>query len=804
MPSRRYYLRSLTAPDTLDQATLLLLGFMLAFAVFAFGAVEAWSQLVLLGMATMLIGLTIVRPLVDPGFKPRGGLIALPLIGSIGLMLVQITAGLSVANYETVHCLRLAWLALCVLVSVASFVRSRQQLESLLSVVFLIGCLQSLLCIAQVVTGADKLYWTVDAGSGGMLTAGSFVNHSHFSQFVNLTIGAGIALLLVRVRCDQRSGSGDLSQSANSPKASFRRHGAILAGLAVCVLGVCLSLSRNGILSLSVAAFVVGGAMALQKRLAWQGWLLALVPALVFGLLLFFGFDVFYDRLASLDEAAHYADRWELTRTSFVAGSDYWLTGAGLGCYHLIYPAYDTTGSAAVARYADNDFAQLFVEAGAIGMLLLFATLAIVGWHSLRAFDRSTSAADAVFGLVLGLVAVSIHSFTDFGQHIPAVFMMTMVVLGCVAAVPHFESSNQSRRVEPNQQLAKSSQMPRLVALGAVAVVVPIGVWAIHGAAVHYQAEQWWNATLVADSDLQRRNWAGDDRDYAELLTLAENAIVWQPDHVEYRYWINYYRWMSLVRDGSGPLVAAHDAVDWTPILAQLADELASIRQDCPPYHAPYVLEARLRGQMGEDDAAGELYARGAQLGRSDAQARFALGDWAARRNQPDVARHELAAAVMLDGSYFGRAVELMVNVLDDITAARDLAGTQSDRIRTLIEVLKKRPDQADLVTELEQSFEQQLVELARQGEASASQLMLLASQAADRGDHAESIAHYRKALATDYNRLEWRLALAEQLKAAGDYVAALREVRICLRLRANNATARKLADELALLIEPE
>ena len=65
--------------------------------------------------------------------------------------------------------------------------------------------LDEMTALAQIATGADRIYWSIPTTGSGVVTSGSFVNYSHFCQFMNLSLGAGLALILVQLH-EQRRG----------------------------------------------------------------------------------------------------------------------------------------------------------------------------------------------------------------------------------------------------------------------------------------------------------------------------------------------------------------------------------------------------------------------------------------------------------------------------------------------------------------------------------------------------------------------------------------------------------------------
>src|SRR5690606_12940638 len=74
----------------------------------------------------------------------------------------------------------------------------------LLAWIVIVGGAVTVLAILQFITRTDKIFWVVPQ-PWPIAEAGPFVNHSNFSQFISLSVGAAIALIFVRF---QELGSG--------------------------------------------------------------------------------------------------------------------------------------------------------------------------------------------------------------------------------------------------------------------------------------------------------------------------------------------------------------------------------------------------------------------------------------------------------------------------------------------------------------------------------------------------------------------------------------------------------------------
>jgi hypothetical protein len=131
--------------------------------------------------------------------------------------------------------------------------------------------LLAVIAVLQTLSGTDSLLWMWKAP--GSTTAGPFVHYGHFSQFTNLTIGCGIGLLLLRLaERDQRNQYvvEDLVRDLGAPDRRLDLF--LFAFVVIAVVAICLSRSRNGVLSMLVAGAIVAGCCIVRSTcVAWAG-----------------------------------------------------------------------------------------------------------------------------------------------------------------------------------------------------------------------------------------------------------------------------------------------------------------------------------------------------------------------------------------------------------------------------------------------------------------------------------------------------------------------------------------------------
>ena len=192
-------------------------------------------------------------------------------------------------------------------------------------------------------------------------------------------------------------------------------------------------------ISLVAAAIFTGIGLALKSKLQLRGWILLVTPLVLLAGLLFAGFDAVYDRMAQLQQIRDDA-RWKMIAGTLDAWRHYPVWGTGLGTHEFVFPMFDPATDPSMAAHADCDYAQLLEETGVVGMGLIGAFLLGFWWRYGQLVRRRVrSVAMAAFGLGFGLLAVMIHSATDFGQHLPANFCLTAIFCGLLVAIGRIE-----------------------------------------------------------------------------------------------------------------------------------------------------------------------------------------------------------------------------------------------------------------------------------------------------------------------------------------------------------------------------
>ena len=265
---------------------------------------------------------------------------------------------------------------------------------------------------------------------------GPFVSKNHFAGYVGMTalLALGLAVSLAS------RGRG------REWTTRWRATGVVLALVAALAmaLGVLVSLSRGGAISLAVGALAFV-AFRMRPRDSEQriGPLvpsLAVAAALATILLLVLPPQA-HERLRSMTGTSFRLDTWRDTLR--MASSSPWV-GQGLGSFEDAYPRFKRSHGELRVEHAENDYLETLAEVGLIGLALAFAALLLCGTRVLGA--RTSSRVRRLgAGALAGLVALLTHSALDFNLRVPSNAILAAFLASVVAAGAPLRSASAWR-----------------------------------------------------------------------------------------------------------------------------------------------------------------------------------------------------------------------------------------------------------------------------------------------------------------------------------------------------------------------
>lgn len=808
---------------------------LLAFMPLALGAVEAWSEEVVVVLAaaicicfllklvlqenTQLVWSWAYVPLALFVFVAVFQLIPLPsgLVGSIapGTAAVKsellsdlpnadsILSSMTISFYPhaTKHNLRLVLAVAAVFFVVVNTYRYSDQVKRLLGAIVIIGGSIAIVALCQVLFGNGKIYWFVPTVTGQAFS-GPFINHSHYGQFMNLSIGAALGLALVKIHevfTRRKVTVSAAFEYMSSPRARIMWlfAGAVIIGAAT----VFISLTRGGMVSMLIAGAFTTLILSSRGSVRGRGWAMVLMALGAFICVLYIGFDAVYDRLATLEdlEGAE-SGRWQIIKDISLAWTKFPIFGTGLGTHEVVYPMFDRSTISALAAHAENEYAQAAEETGLVGLgaIVAFATMVWISYvRNIR--NSYISIRSAAYGLGFGLLAIMLHSLSDFGQHLPANAILSAVSCGLLVVLARI-----GLKASPPPQVARVTQRSRVLRIAALVCISGVWIWAAIGANNARLAEAHWKQTLRAEDTLREQNWAGTDEQYRMLISSALSASEYQPDNIKYRHWLNVYRWHSISRmtdPNTGEVIMSPKTIEFTQ---RIVDELNQARILCPTFGATYCVFGQLEHFVLQQPVGAEHIETGYRLAPCDPTACLLAGLLDAGEGRADSAFAKLSRAVELNGGLFKEAAVVCMNDLRRPDLAVALAGENTGWLSHVANILADTDDEEHQA--LSEQARTRVVELlklkSQQPDAPASVFVSLGNIYRRENNNEAAIEHYRRALVLDYGQVGWRLMLARLLADAGSVPEAIHEAKICLRLSPQFKAAEKLIADLS--VRPE
>jgi O-antigen ligase len=279
------------------------------------------------------------------------------------------------------------------------------------------------------VGGAEAIWGLFQYGPESV-AQGTYANRNHFAGLLELSLPFAVVYPIAKQRNWRHQ------RFAQSVRAS------ISAGLAaLMLLGISLSLSRMAFGATLVSLFVVGSLILGERKSVGKRFAItALVAVAVIGGSLYLAPDPLISRFAAAYETPENIkpdDRARLWKETLVLAADYALLGCGYGAFEQAFHQYRTFLPELGIDSIHNDYLQLFTELGAVGAAIAAMAMIAVLVSAVRAAFRSNNADARYLAIAcLGsLVAILIHSFTDYNLYIPANAMLLSWIAGIVASL---------------------------------------------------------------------------------------------------------------------------------------------------------------------------------------------------------------------------------------------------------------------------------------------------------------------------------------------------------------------------------
>jgi hypothetical protein len=356
---------------------------------------------------------------------------------------------------------------------------SKAKIQGLVYAFAFVGIFEALYGILRFLRGYPHIWWFENIWAGGA-PSGTYINRNHLAGLLEITIPMTFGLLIatvgrqaeVRERADSQSireradsrikeikGVRGFLLSLDLGNSTFAKTTLIVFLLAMMVLGLILSGSRGGIISLSVSFLFMNSMLFFRKRFRRYvavSFIICLI-ALVYGL--HTGIERIVQRFENITEDSKVRIRF--ARTSMELKRDFPILGTGWGTFKEAYRRYQSPEDEMYElNHVHHDWIELGAEMGSLGLgLVIFVFLFCMGYFfSLWRKRKNSFSIGIGLGGMGAMVSLALHSFTDFNMHIPANALLLSMAMGIALASLIYQRKQRSSSMQSAQIRAQMGE----------------------------------------------------------------------------------------------------------------------------------------------------------------------------------------------------------------------------------------------------------------------------------------------------------------------------------------------------------
>lgn len=446
------------APNDHSKLERFLIAFILLLVFWApipLGSNRDWAVgllIMLISVVALLWGVSMMR---RPLFHKRSMQPGLLMLGLLALTQFWVAAqwllGWSANPGATFQYLMLGVAYSLFFIVIVALFNTRKRLNWLLSVLLISGAFQAFLGASMVLSGIEWLFGVPKEHYLGKAT-GTFVNRNHLAGYLEMTIALSIGLMMALRE-------GRKINLVNSLELLLSNKLLIRLAIIIMVIGLVMTQSRMGNIAFVSSLIITGLLFIATFKKHRQRNLIILISFIIIDVLIisqYFGLERLKDRLVNTEvsvsqEAGKLVfDINDLRGIAFTnsipLAQEAPFIGHGAGSFEVVFISHAGPNFGGHFDHAHNDYIQFWVEYGLIGSLplLLFALIALFYAYKALKNQRSPYRSGIGFGAMMAIIAIMIHSFTDFNLQIPANAMTFILV--CAIAVLANTHKHTSRR----------------------------------------------------------------------------------------------------------------------------------------------------------------------------------------------------------------------------------------------------------------------------------------------------------------------------------------------------------------------
>jgi O-antigen ligase len=329
-------------------------------------------------------------------------------------------------------------------------VTTRKQIMRIFSVLVAIGAFEAFYGLFELSNKHPRILFYRKIHMLDAVT-GTFVNRNHFSGYLEMIIPLAIGLVIARIDLFSLSGLKWKEKLLRLSEKGLATNILISLSVVLMSLGIIFSKSRSGVAILIITFLLFFELTILyfkttKERKKWVRMFLGSAFLIITIISLYLGIGATIERF-SLDHLLS-EQRPTFWANALQIFSRFPLFGSGLGTFTGLYPDIEQDGVLVRAFHAHNDYLEYLAELGILGMGLLLGGILFLVLKSFFVWRGRKH--PEVKGLALGglvsLVAILIHSLTDFNLHIPANMLLFSVLISVTMVVSFYKRGEHKIR----------------------------------------------------------------------------------------------------------------------------------------------------------------------------------------------------------------------------------------------------------------------------------------------------------------------------------------------------------------------
>jgi O-antigen ligase len=278
--------------------------------------------------------------------------------------------------------------------------------------------------------------------------SGSYVNRNHLAGLLEMSLAVGIGMMIAQLEDRPRRSWSEFLRDTAMLLLSGRAMLRLM--LVIMVVALVMTRSRMGNTAFFASMLVTGALGLALSRHAPRGTVILIASLVVIDLALigtWFGVEKTVQRIKETT-VQNVEERVDPSVYAVKILADYPVFGTGGGTFYTAFSRYRGHDITDFYDHVHNDYMQFLTETGVLGALLLgLLVLASFACAILaQARRRDPLARGVSFGVVMGVMAIGIHSTVDFNLQIPANAFLFTILLALGWLSLHLRRATAHRR----------------------------------------------------------------------------------------------------------------------------------------------------------------------------------------------------------------------------------------------------------------------------------------------------------------------------------------------------------------------